>query len=88
MNNFDENAEALLKDGLVSPPDDFRDSVMHNIAVFEREQLQREQTRSANPVVLHTVPWWQWAVLTAGSVIGVGQVLRFIFSVWFVTTAG
>lgn len=85
MNELDERTEALLRDGWVSPPVDFRDTVMQNIASFEREQ---EGASAVNPVVLQTVPWWQWVALTTGSVVGIGQVMRFIFSVWFVTTAG
>ena len=88
MNELDENIEALLKDGLVQPPLDFRDSVMCNIAAFEREQLHRREEQSANPVMVYSVPWWQWVALTVGGLIGVGQVFRFIFSVWFVTTVG
>jgi len=88
MNKLDENTEALLKDGLVLPPKDFRDSVMLNIAAYEREHSQHTEKQHANPIVVHSIPWWQWAALTAGSLIGVGQVFRFIFSVWFVTTAG
>lgn len=88
MKDLDENTEALLKEGLVHPPHDFRDSVMQNIAAYERQQSHHKERQSANPVVVPSVPWWHWVALTAGSLIGVGQVLRFIFSVWFVTTAG
>lgn len=87
MNEIDERTEALLRDGWASPPPEFRDTVMQNIAAFEREKLHAEQFERV-PVVLQAVPWWQWIALTAGSVIGVGQVMRFIFSVWFVTAAG
>ena len=86
MNELDEKTEALLRDGWASPPPEFRDTVMRNIAAFERER--EKATDNVNPVVLQSVPWWQWIAIAAGSVVGVGQVMRFIFSVWFVTAVG
>lgn len=85
MNELDEKTEALLRHGWTSPSADFRDRVMQNIAAFERDQ---DNTNAVSPVVLQSVPWWQWLALTAGSLVGIGQVMRFIFSVWFVTAAG
>ena len=87
MNELDKRTEALLRDGWASPPVEFRDTVMQNIALFEREREQ-QISNAVSPVVLQTVPWWQWVALTTGSVVGIGQVMRFIFSVWFVTSAG
>lgn len=96
MNKLDKNTESLLSDGLIKPPAEFRDSVMMNIARYEREKQQatprEESARLELPIdsssELPGVPWWQWVVLTAGGVIGVGQVVRLMFSMWIVTTAG
>ncbi len=86
MNELDKKTEALLRDGWASPSSEFRDSVMQNIAAFERER--EKATDNTCPVVQQTVPWWQWIAIAAGSMVGAGQVMRFIFSVWFVTAAG
>ncbi len=86
MNDLDKNTEALLTGAMVTAPDDFRDAVMQRVAAHERE-LQQE-LMAIEKAGLQPVPWWQWMALTVGSLIGVGQVLRFIFSVWFVTAAG
>lgn len=86
MNELDQKTEALLRDGWVGPSSEFRDTVMQNIAAFEREREQA--TDNIYPVVQQTVPWWQWLAIAAGSIVGAGQVIRFIFSVWFVTAAG
>ena len=83
MNNLDDHTNELLHQGLVKAPPDFRDSVMQNIAGHECERSMA----SVNDQSVSRVPWWQWAVLTAGSVIGGGQVVRFIFSMWFVSSA-
>lgn len=88
MNELDESTEALLKAGLARPPSEFRDNVMQNIAAFERQQIELDKKNQSAPIQSQLVPWWQWIALTAGGVVGIGQVLRFIFSVWFVTTAG
>ncbi len=85
MSNLDKHTNALLQQGLVKTPSGFRDDVMQDIAKYERER----QSLPANEksLDLPSVPWWQWAAVTIGSVIGGGQVLRFIFSVWFATSA-
>jgi len=83
MSNLDDQTNEMLRRGLVNTPPDFRDSVMQGIARFEREHPVVSAKNQSEPCV----PWWQWAVLTVGSVIGGGQVVRFIFSVWFVSSA-
>jgi len=83
MNNLDEQTNELLHQGLVKAPLDFRDSVMQDIASHERERSMASVSEQS----VSRIPWWQWVVLTAGSVIGGGQVVRFIFSVWFVSSA-
>ena len=85
MKKLDEQTDALLQRGLVNTPEDFRDRVMQDIARHERD---RHTTSVENESVdLTPVPWWQWAAITIGSLIGGGQVLRFIFSVWFASSA-
>jgi len=92
MNDLDEQTNGLLRQGLVKTPPGFRDGVMQEIASYERE---RQRVSATDADVADTspdlsaprVPWWQWVALTVGSVIGGGQVLRFIFSVWFVSSA-
>ena len=83
MSNLDDQTKALLRQGLVNTPPGFRDSVMQDIASYERER----PLASENDQTVSRIPWWQWALLTTGSVIGGGQVVRFIFSVWFVSSA-
>lgn len=83
MSNLDDQTQALLRQGPVKAPPGFRDSVMQDIAQYERERSIVSVSEQSAP----RLPWWQWAVVTVGSVIGGGQVVRFIFSMWFVTSA-
>ena len=88
MNDLDENTEALLKGEMVTPPVGFDDTVMQCIAAFEREQSVTGNRMSDDAVPLQSLTWWQWLALTVGGLIGVGQVFRFVFAVWFVSAAG
>ncbi len=83
MSNLDDQTDVLLRQGLVKSPPGFRDGVMQDIASYERERSMA----SAADQPVSRVPLWQWIALTVGSVIGGGQVVRFIFSVWFVSSA-
>ncbi len=77
-----EDIDALLSEGLVQVPEDFKSDVMQRVAEYERE-------RQADPISEQLVPltWWQWSALLVGSLLGISQVLRFVFAVWFFTTA-
>ncbi len=83
MSNLDDQTNEILREGLAKAPSGFRDGVMRDIASYERERTMAVAGDQSEG----RVPWWQWAVLTVGSVVGGGQVVRFIFSVWFVTSA-
>jgi len=70
---------------------------MQEIATYEQQQsysnsLEQHSDAVHPPDILPNpdvtkVPWWQWVALTVGSAVGIGQVFRFIFSVWFVSSA-
>ena len=83
MSYLDDRTNEMLQQGLAKAPTGFRDGVMRDIASYERERTTAVAIDQSVP----RVPWWQWALLTVGSVVGGGQVVRFIFSVWFVTSA-
>ena len=89
MTLTNNQTESLLSKGLVRPPDDFHDQVMLQIAEHEKAINQGVQTnaptsRSYTP----GISWWQWLILLPGSVIGVSQMMRFVFSMWIATAAG
>ena len=80
---IDENEiDGLLQYGLVHVPEDFRTRVMQQVAEHEQERL------SVTSPQVKPMAWWQWSAVIAGSVLGIGQVLRFIFAIWLVTAAG
>ncbi len=78
----DKEIDELLSHGLVQAPDDFRNRVMQQVAEHERNRLSVPRAE-ADPLT-----WWQWSAVILGAVLGIGQVLRFIFAVWLVTAAG
>lgn len=86
MTITNDQTETLLHEGLVQPPPDFRDNVMQRIA--EHERSGAGSLKSDQPVRGTGVSWWQWLILLPSSAIGAAQMMRFIFSMWFVTTAG
>jgi len=81
-----DQTEALLREGLVQPPDNFRDRVMQQVAEHERHRFQNDQRDSSQ--LSSQLSWWQWLILLPGAVVGASQVMRFIFSMWFVTAVG
>lgn len=83
-----DQTEALLREGLVQPPADFRDRVMQQVAEHERHRCQVDQADRTKVSHSSHLSWWQWLVLLPGSVIGAAQVMRFVFSMWFATSAG
>ena len=95
MSNTNEQTESLLREGLVKPPDDFHNRVMQQVSEYERARdadskaNQIDATEQSHDTGLVTgVTWWQWLILLPGSAIGVTQMVRFVFSMWFVTAAG
>lgn len=78
----DKNVDELLQHGLVQVPDEFRNSVMQQVAEYER------QNSVVGSIDLEPMTWWQWSAVITGSILGIGQVLRFIFAMWIVTAAG
>lgn len=86
MSDTNDQTESLLHEGLVQPPPDFRDKLMQRIA--EHERFVADSSESARPVGGTGMSWWQWLILLPSSAIGAAQMMRFIFSMWFVTTAG
>ncbi len=89
MNDLNESTEHLLREGLVDVPADFRDTVMQNIACAARdEQRSKFEGVDPAPAVATQMQWWQWLGLIAGSAVGTLQVVRYIFTLWVVSTAG
>ena len=60
MSNLDDQTQALLRQGPVKAPPGFRDSVMQDIAQYERERSIVSVSEQSAP----RLPWWQWAVVT------------------------
>lgn len=78
----DNNVDEMLQHGLVRVPNEFRNSVMQKIAEHERQNTKQQSTE------VTPLAWWQWSAVVAGSILGIGQVLRFILAAWLVTAAG
>jgi len=84
MNKVKESVDTLLHQGLVHVPPDFRDKLMQKLASDERQRyaaLNNAEPESA-------VSIWHWIAVVPGCAVGVVQLMRFVFSMWFVTTAG
>ena len=95
MSNINDQTESLLHGGLVQPPGDFSNRVMQKVAQYEKASEDDFETNPEADQIVATeqshatgVSWWQWLILLPGSAIGVTQMMRFVFSMWFVTSAG
>lgn len=90
--------DKLLADGLLSPPDDFADTVMQRIerdAPYDYTQTsQADSSLSEIPTKNTSGPdrsgsaLWQLVVLVASTVVGASQVIGFIFGLWIPATVG
>ena len=90
MTDKEQNTDELLRQGLVRVPENFHTEVMQQVATYERARQQSNHTapQTGQQMVQESagLEWWQWLALVAGGVLGAGQVIRFIFAVWLVST--
>lgn len=71
-----ENWQQQLQDDLVQAPADFSQRVMQQIATQPLPELQES-----------TSPWWTWLAVAGSFLLGIEQLLTFIFSIWLSSAA-
>lgn len=71
-----ENWQQQLQDDLVQAPADFSQRVMQQIATQPLPELQES-----------TPPWWTWLAVAGSFLLGIEQLLTFIFSIWLSSAA-
>lgn len=78
-----DRIDKLLTDGMPKPPNHFADTVLSRIA----QQTPYDYSRSPSPTP-STKTVWPSLALAASAVLGVFQVIGFIFGLWIPTVAG
>ena len=84
MNDHDDLSpawEALLEDGLIEPPDDFRERVMRRVRREGAETPNAPATLGAITTAL------QAAAVLIGAVAALWQTLGFVFGLWAASLA-
>jgi len=74
-----DNLDEILRDDLVTPADDFSNRVMLRIATLPAPSFP---TRAS-----HASEKMQWAALIGASLVGVIQLITFMFGIWTATAA-
>jgi hypothetical protein len=70
--------EDLLQNGLLNPPDHFATAVMARVAALPVPLPRQTPQRTV----------LQWLALAGAGLVGVGQLVSFMFGVWAATAAG
>ncbi len=76
-----DQLDKLLTDGMPKPPDHFTDTVLSRIAQQTPYDYSRPPSSSTKTV-------WPSLALAASALLGVFQVVGFIFGLWIPTVAG
>jgi hypothetical protein len=83
---WDEHSlDAALSELSHEVPDDFSDQVMRSLA--RPVTLVSSSPAPDSIVAAPPLSKWQWCALVGGGLIGVGQIARVIFGLWFAATA-
>jgi hypothetical protein len=76
MNQHDE---ALLRDGLITPPEDFLRRTMARVAAAPMPRRRR------SPAMREVA---QWIALAGTALVGAMQIVSYVFGIWIVSSAG